>query len=188
VSPRIFVFVSRRRPLAVLAAVTVVCGLAMVPAIVTMVDHGASVTAWETAGDVERTREILAEWGPAGERAAWSQLALDVPFVLGFGLFFAGACTAVARRAAERGRQGLRQIAAVGAWLGPVAAAADLLQDLSLALILAGHVTQPWPRISALTAPFIVACIGLAATIAIVGALLTCRPSAVEATDRGAAG
>jgi hypothetical protein len=187
-TPRLFAFAARPRVLAGLALGTVVVGVAMAPAIVTMADHGASVTEWETAGSVERTREVLEGWGDAGERAAWWQLALDIPFVLGFGLFFAGACTAVARRATERGKPGLGRIAATGAWLGPVAAAADLLQDLSLALILGGRLAQPWPRISALAAPLVAVCIATAALVALAGALTTRGAASVEAPDRGVAG
>jgi hypothetical protein len=156
----------------------------MLPAIATMADHGASVFEWESAGSVARTQEILEEWGGAGEAAAWWQLALDVPFVIGFGLFLAGACTAVARRAGETGRPRLQRVATAGAWLGPLAAAADLLQDISLALVLGGHVAQPWPRISALTGPFITACVAIAALLALAGALATRKPAVVEAAAR----
>jgi hypothetical protein len=187
-TPRLFVVAARPRVLAILAGVIVVFGIAMVPAIVTMADHGASVVEWESASSVERMQEILAEWGEAGERAGWWQLVLDVPFVLGFGLFFAGACTAVARRAEERDRPGLRRAAVAGAWLGPVGAAADLLQDVSLALVLSGQVAQPWLRIAALTGPLITACIALAAVVALGGWLLTRGPDRVETFDRGATG
>lgn len=185
-TPRLFAAAARPRALAALAAVVVVFGLAMVPAIVTMADHGASVIEWESAGSVDRMREILNEWGEAGERAGWWQLALDIPFVLGFGLFFAGACTAVAGRARDTGRSRLQRIATLGAWLGPVAAVADLLQDVSLALVLGGHIAQPWPRIAALTGPFITACIAIAAVVALVGMLLTRSGNASRPLNRGA--
>lgn len=174
-TPRLFVALSSRRSLMLLAVVTITAFVAMTPAMATMGEHGASVSEWETAGSVERMHEVLDEWGDAGKRAAWWQLALDVPFVLGFGLFFAGACTAVAARAAAAGRPIARRAALAAAWLGPVAACADLLQDASLALVLAGHVAQPWVRIAALTAPFIVVCVAFAALVAALGVLLTRR-------------
>jgi hypothetical protein len=186
-TPRLFVAVSSRRSLALLAAGTVAVFIAMTPAMATMGDHGATVTEWETAGSVERMAEILDEWGEAGERAAWWQLALDVPFVIGFGLFFAGACTAVAARAAATGRTAVRRAAVAAAWLGPIAAGADLVQDASLALVLAGHVAQPWVRIAALTAPFIVTFVAGAALVAALGVLLTRKRATVEGADRGAA-
>jgi hypothetical protein len=148
--PRLFRIAGTRRALWTLAALTLLSGAAMLPALRTMADHGASVLAFESAGGIARSEEILAEWGAAGKSAMWWQLALDTPFLIGYGLFLAGACAAVARRAHATGRPNLERAAAAVAWFGPLAAAADLLQNASLALVLGGHVTQPWPRISAI--------------------------------------
>jgi hypothetical protein len=105
----------------------------------------------------------------------WWQLALDVPFVIGFGLFIAGACASVCRRAEVRGKQRLMRAAGVIAWCGPLAASVDLLQDVALAMILAGHVAQPWPRVSALTGAPISVLAALGLSFALVGAIVT-RP------------
>jgi hypothetical protein len=102
--PRLFAVVGRKRWLWTLAGVTLFSGAAMLPAMRTMADHGASLSAFQNAGTVTRSQEIVSEWGDAGQNAAWWQQGLDVPFVLGFGLFLAGACTVVARRARETGR------------------------------------------------------------------------------------
>lgn len=147
--PRFFARAGQRRWLLVLAAVAIATGAAMLPAMRTMADHGASLLAFEGAATVKRSEEILSGWGDAGKRAAWWQLALDTPFLLAYGLFAAGACAAVATRAARLGKARLSRLAALAAWLGPLAAAADLAQNISLALILRGHVVQPWPGISA---------------------------------------
>jgi hypothetical protein len=147
--PRLFAPVGERRSLWVLAVLTLVSGAAMLPAMGTMSDHGASVVAFEFAGSVGRSQEILAEWGSAGKAAAWWQLALDTPFLIGYGFLLAGACVVVARRAKRAGLLGLQQTATKIAWFGPLAAGADLLQNISLGLILAGHETQPWPGIAA---------------------------------------
>jgi hypothetical protein len=162
--PRFFVAAGRRRWLLVLVAVAIATGAAMLPAMRTMADHGASLFAFEGAASVERSEEVLAGWGDAGKRAAWWQLALDTPFLLAYGLFAAGACAAVAARAGRLGRARLSRTAALAVWLGPLAATADLAQNVSLALILRGHVVQPWPRISAVC--------GLATTILMAIALL----------------
>jgi hypothetical protein len=148
-----FLALSTPRRLLALAAVTLISGAAMLPAMKTMGDHGYSVIAFEKAGSVERSAEILDAWGDAGKRAAWWQLAFDTPFVIGYGLFAAGACAAVARRAEAAHKPRLWRAATVLVWFGPVAAAADFAQNVSLALILSGHVTQPWPAISAFAAP-----------------------------------
>jgi hypothetical protein len=171
--PRPFVAAGNRRALWGLGALTLLCGAAMLPAMRTMADHGASLIGFESAGGVARSQEILAEWGSAGKTAMWWQLALDTPFLVGYGLFLAGACAAVARRAHEDGRPRLERAAAILAWLGPLAAAADFLQNVSLALVLAGHVAQPWPRISAVAATTTTSLGGVAAVFALVGAFAT---------------
>jgi hypothetical protein len=183
--PRLFVAAGSRRCLWALAAVTLLAGAAMLPAMRTMADQGASLIAFESAGSVSRSHEILAEWGAAGKRAMWWQLALDLPFLIGYGLFLAGACAAVARRARAAGRKRLAQIAAAIAWFGPLAAAADFLQNVSLALVLRGHAVQPWPRISAVAGP-ITTGLGLtAATFALAGAFATRRRAAQPVATGG---
>lgn len=178
--PRLFRVAGTRRGLLGLATLTLVSGAAMLPSMRTMADHGASLLAFENASTASRSREILAAWGSAGETAMWWQLALDTPFLIGYGLFLAGACAAVARRARDAGRPGLERAAVGFAWLGPIAAVADLLQNVSLALVLGGHATQPWPRISATAAPVTTSLALLAALFALAGALATRRRAAPE--------
>jgi len=138
----------QRRVLIGLAALTAAAGVAMLPAMSTMSDHGASVIDFEFAGSVERSKEIVAGWGHVGKAAAWRQLALDVPFLIGYGLLLFAACTALGRRAEAAGRERLHSMATTVTWFGPAAACADMVQNISLALILAGHETQPWPALS----------------------------------------
>ena len=173
--PRLFVLAGTKRGLWSLAALTLLSGAAMLPAMRTMADHGASLIAFESAGSVSRSQEIVTEWGSAGKAAMWWQLALDTPFLIGYGLFLAGACAAVARRARATGRLRLERAAAVMAWLGPLAAAADFLQNVALALVLTGHVTQPWPRISATAGPTTTRLAVAAALFAVGGAIATRR-------------
>jgi len=171
--PRLFIAAGNRRALWSLGVLTLICGAAMLPAIWTMADHGASVIAFESAGGASRSQEIITEWGSAGKSAMWWQLALDTPFLVAYGLFLAGACAAVARRARDAGRARLERAAMVVAWFGPLAAAADFSQNVSLALVLSGHVEQPWPRISAVAAPATTTLAILAALFALFGALAT---------------
>ena len=158
----------------------------MLPAMRTMADHGASLIAFENAGSVDRAAEILAEWGAAGERAMWWQLAFDLPFLIGYGLFAAAACAAVARRAAAAGKPRLRRAATVFAWFGPLAAARDLLQNIALARVLAGRVEQPWPRIAAVGGSAITILVAASVLFALVGAFLT-RESGTAAVAAAAA-
>jgi hypothetical protein len=173
--PRFFTALGDRRRLLALAAVALLSGAAMLPAMRTMSDHGESLFAFEGAGSVERSEEVVAAWGEPGKRAAWWQLALDTPFLVAYGLFAAGACAAVASRAAGAGKARLRQAAALLIWLGPLAAAADLLQNVSLAMILTGHVVQPWPRISAVCGSATTILMAIALTFALAGWFVTRR-------------
>ncbi len=171
--PRFLAMAGGRRQLLALAAVAITTGAAMLPAMRTMADHGASLIAFESAASVERSEEILAVWGDAGKRAAWWQLALDLPFLLAYGIFAAGACAAVAARAGRVGKARLRRVATLAVWLGPLAAAADLAQNVSLALILSGHVVQPWPRISAVCGRATTILMAIALLFALLGWLAT---------------
>lgn len=183
--PRLFVWAGRPRSLWILAALTLISGAAMLPAMIAMADHGASLIAFENAGTVARSEEILAGWGAAGEAAAWWQLALDLPFLVAYGLFAAGACAAVACRAARVGKPRLRRAATVLAWCGPVAAAADLMQNVSLALILAGHVAQPWSRIAATSVPAVNVLMAIALIFALAGTVATRERRPKEPTGAG---
>lgn len=171
--PARFSFLGEPRSLVLLAALTLLSGAAMLPAMAAMTDHGASVVAFESAGGVERSQEILAEWGDAGKTAAWWQLVIDTPFLVGYGLLLAGACLAVARRAERIGSIGLRRMATRVAWLGPIAAGADLIQNFALALILAGHETQPWPRVAAVCGGITLSLMAIGAVFVAVGVLRT---------------
>lgn len=171
--PTFFLALSTPRRLLALAAVTLLSGAAMLPAMKTMGDHGHSVIAFEKAGSVERSTEIVDAWGDAGKRAAWWQLAFDTPFLIGYGLFAAGACAAIARRARAAGKPRLWRVATVLVWFGPVAAAADFAQNVALALILSGHVVQPWPTISALAVPLTMVLEDTALLFALFGWLAT---------------
>jgi hypothetical protein len=178
--PHLFVAAGSKRALLGLGALALLCGAAMLPAMRTMAGHGASLIAFESAGSVARSQEIVSEWGSAGKTAMWWQLALDTPFLIAYGLFFAGGCAAVARRAHAAERPGLERAAAIIAWLGPIAAAADFSQNVSLALVLTGHDVQPWPRIAAVAGPVTTTLAAAAALFALVGALATRRQAPVE--------
>jgi hypothetical protein len=52
-----------------LAVLTLLSGAAMLPAIRTMADHGASLIAYESAGSVSHSQEIVTEWGSSDKAA-----------------------------------------------------------------------------------------------------------------------
>ena len=149
---QLFEAAGRPRWLAVTGAATVLLYLAMIPSFHGMSGHGASLGSFEDARSVAESTRIVTEWGDAGKDAARTQLLIDLPFLVSYALFLAGACMFVAARARRVGRPRLGRVAEVLAWCGPIAAALDLAQNVALALILAGHHTQPWPLVSADTA------------------------------------
>jgi hypothetical protein len=172
-TPPLFLALGTPRRLLILAAITLGSGAAMLPAMRTMDDHGSSLFAFEKAGSVEHSAEIVDTWGEGGKRAAWWQLAFDTPFLIGYGLFAAGACAAVARRADRADKPRLRRMATIVVWFGPLAATADFLQNVSLALILSGHIASPWPQISATGGSLTSVLMGVALFFAFVGWVAT---------------
>jgi hypothetical protein len=173
---RLFKVMGGPRWLVASGMATVFLYLAMVPSFHGMSDHGASLGSFEDAGSVGRSSEIVDEWGDAGRDAARSQLLIDLPFMVSYASFLAGACMFVAGRARRLGRSRLTRLAAAIAWCGPIAAACDLAQNIALALILGGHHTQPWPRISAVTAIVTRGLAEGALLFVIVGAAITLFP------------
>ncbi len=178
---RLFEAAGRPRWLAVSGVATVLLYLAMVPSLHGMSGHGASLGSFEDAGSVSASSRIVSEWGSAGQDAARTQLLIDLPFMVSYALFLAGACMFVAGRARRLGRVRLARVAEVVAWFGPIAAALDLAQDISLALILGGHHVQPWPRISADTAVVTRGLAAFAFLFAIIGAAATFTRTAPSA-------
>jgi hypothetical protein len=126
-----------RRILWVLAVALVVgCGAAQLPALTAMDAAGADVLAFELMATSARAEQVLAEWGEVGQAAAADQLRWDVGFLLGYGLLLWLVATAV-------GASGRVAV------LGPLAAAADALENASLAVVLSGTTSQPWPALAA---------------------------------------
>jgi hypothetical protein len=185
--PHLFVAAGRPRALWALAVLTLLSGFAMLPAMSAMADHGASLTAFEFAGGTGHSQEILMDWGEAGRSAAWWQLALDTLFLIGYGLLLAGAGAAVAARARRSGRPRLLRAAVVVAWFGPLAAVADLAQNISLGLILSGYVSQPWSRIAEVAGVVTITLVTLGLAFVLVGVLLT-RPGSARRVAAGEAG
>jgi hypothetical protein len=149
---RLFGTFGRGRWLALVSLTTLLLYLAMIPSFHAMSSHGTSLGSFEDATSVAESSGIVEEWGSAGREGAWVQLVIDLPFMASYALLLAGACTFVARRAEAVGWNRLAGISEVAAWSGPIAAGFDLMQNISLSLILSGQHSQPWPRVSASTA------------------------------------
>ena len=128
-----------------LAAGTLAFGIAALPSLGTMEDNGVGILELEFVGSAGKAEELTAELGSEGRSAARTSLYIDYVYLVFYGLFFAGACIAVAVRAERVGR---RRLAAAGrpiAWAGLAAAGMDAIENTALLFILDGETGQPFP-------------------------------------------
>jgi hypothetical protein len=159
----------------VLAAVTLVFGLAQTPALGTMSDRGTGILGFELAGSSDRADEIVTEWGPKGRSAARQSLVLDYGYLVGYGLLIAGACVVVGERAARLGRRRLAAAAPVLAWAALAAAACDALENVNLLIVAGQHTAQPWPGLAFAFACGKFALVNVALLFALIGWAVTRR-------------
>ena len=138
-----------RRRLWLLAAGTLVFGLAQLPFLETMSDHGTGVIPFELARSSGRAHEIVTEWGSAGRSAARASLIIDYAYLVCYGLFLFGACIAVRERWLRLGNPRIADLGLALAWAGLVAAGFDALENVALLLVAGGHTGQPWPELAA---------------------------------------
>jgi hypothetical protein len=127
----------------------------------------ATMTQFEFAGSSERAEEIRDEWGPAGRDSARRAVLIDYGFILGYALFGALACWALADVAARRGRSRLMRLGYGLAWGQLVAGLADAVEDAALLLILGGDTVQPLPALAAVAAGLKFTLVGLALVYAL---------------------
>jgi hypothetical protein len=113
-----------------------------------MTEHGVSVDDFQFAGTSAKAELAYNELGQDGRRAAWWFLALELPFLVSYGLLLCAGCAFAARQLAAAGAERLARVARVSAVLGLLAAGCDLIQNSALAVILEGHFAQPAPRIA----------------------------------------
>jgi len=160
-----------RRQLVVLGVCLVLFAafaLAMKPAVDWMSDQGHSIYDFELAGD-DAIQEVLGDWGEGATSHGTTQLVLDVPFLVGYGLGLA----AVLGLLAEALRR-WRRVAVVLAWLAwvPLAAAlCDLVENVCLFLVLRDRV-EGWPDAAAAAARAKFALLDVAYVAVVAGALL----------------
>jgi len=142
-----------------------------------MSDRGVGVIEFELARTSEQASEYYGQLGEDGRDEARTQLYLDYPYLILYGLFYAAACVIVAARAAERGMARLARRGHPFAVAGLVAAACDAVENAALLRILDGHTDQPWPGIafSFASAKFLL--IAGAVLYAVIGFVLTLRAS-----------
>src|SRR5207244_6719009 len=141
----------RRVLISLFVAATFFC-VAQLPDLATMTRHGAGILQFEVVGTTSRAHLYLNEWGPAGRSAARRSLWLDYGFVFCWATLFAGLCALVADRADRFARPWWARGAALLSWAILMAGLADLIENTAVLAILAGHVRQPFPLTSTLSA------------------------------------
>ena len=131
-----------------LGLVVLVSSLAIGTPATSMVEHGVAVNEFQLAGTSAKAKRAYDELGHDGRRAAWWFLALELPFLIGYGLLLCAGCAFAARRLAAAGAERLARIAGFAAVFGLIAAGCDLTQNSALAFVLSGDFGQPAPRIA----------------------------------------
>jgi len=172
----------RTRALWLLAAAWLILGLAALPSLKTISDHGTGVIELELMRTTGKAQEVLGDYGTDGRSAARTSLWLDYPYLVSYALFLALACVAISERARRLGR---RRWAAVGialAWAGLLAGVFDAVENAALLRVLAGHPEQPYPAVAYFCAvPKFV--LSAAALLYAVAGLLALRGSGAPGTS-----
>jgi hypothetical protein len=131
-----------------LGLVVLLSALAIGAPATSMTEHGASVDDFQFAGTSADAEQVYNDLGEDGRSAAWWFLALELPFLTGFGLLLCAGCAVAARRLAEAGADHLARLARFAVVFGLLAALADLIQNSALAVVLTGNFAQPAPRLA----------------------------------------
>ena len=128
---------------------TLVFGIAALPAVGEMSERGAGIIEFELAATSAHAEEIVGGWGEEGRAAARESLLIDYPYLIFYGLLLAGACAAVADRAAQAGKERLARFGRVMPLAALGAAAADAVENAALLAVAGEHTSQPWPGLAA---------------------------------------
>jgi hypothetical protein len=161
----------RRRALWALALLTLAFGVAALPSLDTMDEHGVGIIELEFVGTSEKAQELYTDLGAEGRDAARTSLYLDYPYLVCYGLFLAGACTAVSTRARALGWARAAGAGALLAWGSLLAAGFDALENAALLLVLGDHTGQPWPAIATASASAKFA-LAIAASLYVLGGIV----------------
>jgi hypothetical protein len=123
-------------------------GALALPSLGRMDLRGVGIIDVELMRTSTKAAETVAQLGPGGVGAAQMSLYLDFGFLVLYALALSAACVLLAARAHERGRTGLAAAGRTIAWVAPLAAALDAVENIALLLVFDGHVDQPWPGIA----------------------------------------
>ena len=161
---------SRRRALWILGVTSVV--LLVVLAVIDgrMQDAGGyGILDFELAFTSEKAQEIMAAWGSEGHDAAQLSLWLDFLYLTAYGLFLWLAIRALGDALARRGRARLAAPAAAISLLPLVGAAADVVEDVFLLLVLGGRLDSAGPPLAGAFAVVKFLCLAVALAYLLAG-------------------
>ena len=126
------------------------------------------IVAFEVAGSVARTEEILAAWRAEDVVgiAKGIQLA-DIVYPFVYALAIAGGCVGAAAAWARAGNARMAHVANVLAWVATSAIVFNYVENLGLAVSLWGTPATPWPQLALIAAllKFAVIVAGLAGVL-----------------------
>jgi hypothetical protein len=159
-------------------------GVAELPALGKMSEHGTGVLGFEFAATTDRLRSTLSGWGATGRTAAKLHVFIDLGFILGYGLLLMGSCGRLSERLRHQGHPLAATPAALLAWGALVAAVANALQKVVLWLELHGHVTQPLPALAAVCGA-LTFILGISAALLAVAGGIAVRRMPCEAAPEG---
>jgi hypothetical protein len=131
-----------------LGIIMLLSSMAIGAAATSMTEHGVSVDDFQFAGTSSKAELAYNELGHDGRRAAWWFLALELPFLVSYGLLLSAGCAFAALRLAAAGAERLARIARFALPFGLLAAGSDLIQNSALAVVLTGNFGQPAPRLA----------------------------------------
>ena len=135
----------RERFVVGLFLLTLGMGALALPALGLMSMRGVSIFDLEFMRTSADASMQVARLGPDGVVSAKVAVYVDFPLLVLYALTLSAACVVVAARFMARGSFRLAATANRVAWLAPIAAACDAVENVAILRILAGHVDQPWP-------------------------------------------
>lgn len=134
------------------AALIALAALATVPLVLNVLLEplgSEDIVAFELAGSVSRTEEILAAWRAEEviDVAKGIQLA-DIVYPFVYALAIAGGCVGAAAAWARAGNARMANVMNVLAWVATSAIVFDYAENLGLAVSLWGTPASPWPQLA----------------------------------------
>ena len=135
----------RERFVVGLFLLTLGMGALALPALGLMSMRGVSIFDLEFMRTSADASVQLARLGPDGVVSAKVAMYVDFPLLVLYAMTLSAACVVVAARSMARGSFRLAATANRVAWLAPVAAACDAVENVAILRVLSGDVDQPWP-------------------------------------------